>query len=142
MNKQHLATSEVSVEAPAGKVWDALTHPELIEKYMMGAKVSSDWKEGSEIRWKGEFKGKPYEDKGKILALKPGKTFTYTHFSPMAGKPDAPENYHTVSINLTEKEKSTLVSLTQDNNGSENEKQESEKTWGMMLDALKKLVEG
>ena len=37
------------------------------------ADVESDWKIGSPIRFKGEFKGKPYEDKGVLLKVKPGR---------------------------------------------------------------------
>ena len=35
------------------------------------ADVESDWKTRSPIRFKDEFKGKPYEDKGVLLKVKP-----------------------------------------------------------------------
>jgi hypothetical protein len=59
----------------------------------------------------------------------------------MAGLPDSPENYHSVTINLMPANNSTTVMLSQDNNKSEDERQHSEKNWYMMLSELKKLLE-
>jgi len=65
----------------------------------------------------------------------------YSHFSPLSGKPDLPENYHTVTIKLTSDGATTIVLLTQDNNETEQEREHSEQNWKMMLDSLKKLLE-
>ena len=83
---------------------------------MFGTNVISDWYEGSPIVWKGEWQGKPYEDKGHIFQFKPEQTIQYSHFSPLSGLPDEPENYHTVTIELTTAGNRTNVSLAQDNN--------------------------
>ena len=77
------------------------------------------------------------------LDAQPEQRLSYTHFSGGSGLPDKPENYHTVTIDVVPKgEQTTFVALTQDNNASEEEKQHSEKNWGMMLAGLKKLLEG
>ena len=68
---------------------------------MFGADVVSDWREGSPIVWKGEWKGKPYEDKGVILRVQPNEKLEYTHYSPLTGAPDVPDSYHTVTVTLT-----------------------------------------
>ena len=141
MNKNHVAHAEVNIDAPDIKVWNALVNPQAIKEYMFGTNVVSDWREGSSITWKGEWQGKRYEDKGKILQLKSRQKIQYSHFSPLAGLPDNPENYHTVTIELSPEGKQTHVSLTQDNNASEQERAESEKNWEMMLTGLKKFVE-
>jgi hypothetical protein len=70
------------------------------------------------------------------------KTLQYSHFSPLSGAPDQPENYHTVTISLSGRGETTAVSLTQDNNPSEKALEESERNWEAMLDGLKKYVEG
>ena len=62
------ARASTTIDKPVAIVWRALVTPETIKRYMFGATVVSDWKEGSAIVWKGEWKGKPYEDKGKILS--------------------------------------------------------------------------
>lgn len=142
MSSQNLmATAETLINASIDKVWDAFTNSRTIRKYMFGTTVISDWKEGSQIIWKGSWKGKEYEDKGVILQLKPKTKIQYTHFSPLTGQPDLPQNYHTVTIELTNKNSQTKVSLLQDNNANEQEKEHSERNWKAMLEELKKLLE-
>ena len=126
-----IAKAETTIYASADKVWDALTNPAMIKKYMFGTDVTSDWKEGSKIFWKGEWQGRSYEDKGVILRMRPGRKLQYSHFSPLSELEDTPENYHIVTIELTEKDKQTVVSLTQDNNANERDKEHSEKNWLM-----------
>src|SRR5205807_9908914 len=55
------------------------------------------------ITWKGEWQGKTYEDKGTVLAVEPNKLLRITHWSPMGGSEDKPENYHTVTYELAER---------------------------------------
>jgi uncharacterized protein YndB with AHSA1/START domain len=142
MEKQNLiASAQQSINAPVEKVWNALIDPEAIKKYMFGTTVTSDWKEGSNITWEGEWQGKPYKDKGTILEIKPQSRLKYSHFSPLSGLADSPENYHTVTIELTDKGNQTMVSLSQDNNPDEQSREHSEKNWNMMLTDMNKLLE-
>jgi uncharacterized protein YndB with AHSA1/START domain len=137
-----VARAATTIEAPIDRVWDALVNPKSIKQYMFGTNVTSDFQEGSAILFKGEFGGRAYEDKGVILKMKPKQMLRYTHFSPSSGLPDKPENYHTVTIDLVKQgEQKTLVTLTQDNNPTDEENKHSEKNWAMMLDGLKKLLE-
>jgi uncharacterized protein YndB with AHSA1/START domain len=135
-----IATAQITIKAPIDKVWEAFVNPALIEKYMFGTHVQTDWKEGSPITWKGEWDGKPYEDKGEILQFKPKSRLQYSHFSPVSGRPDIPENYHIVTIDVAEENGHTTVRLSQDKNESEQVKEHSEKNWNRMLSELKKLV--
>lgn len=82
-----------------------------------------------------------YEDKGVVLRFEPQRVVQYSHFSPLAGLPDEPENYHTVTIELSGEGDQTRVSLTQDNNPTESALQHSEVNWKMMLTALKEFLE-
>ena len=141
MKKGLVAETSVTINVPVAKVWDALTNPEMIKQYMFGTDTVSDWKEGSSIVWKGEWQGKKYEDKGVILQLKPKRMIQYSHFSPLSGQPDVPENYHTVTVELSNDGVQTTVSLSQDNNDTEEAREHSEKNWKMMLDGLRKLLE-
>jgi uncharacterized protein YndB with AHSA1/START domain len=136
-----VANATTEIVASRAKVWDALVSPVAIKQYMFGADVESDWIEGSPITWKGEFNGKPYEDKGNILKIEPEKMLQYSHFSAMSGKPDQPENYHSVTIYLADGADRTEVSLTQDKNADEKARLEAEKNWATMLEGLKKYVE-
>ncbi|GIX04275.1 MAG: ATPase [Planctomycetaceae bacterium] len=141
MKENLTARASITINAPIAKVWDALVNPEVIRQYMFGTHVVTDWREGSPIIWKGEWKGKSYEDKGVILQFKPMRLLQYSHFSPLSGLPDTPENYHTVTIELSDMGNHTSVSLTQDNNATEQAREHSEKMWMTMLTGLKKLLE-
>lgn len=140
--KDHVAEASITVDAPPPAIWKALVDPAQIRKYMFGTTVDSEWKEGSPITWKGELQGKAYADKGVIRRLEPDRLLEYTHFSPMSGLADRPENYHTVRIELSPRGPQTVVSLTQDNNPTEEAREHSATNWRMMLDGLKRVVEG
>ncbi len=140
--KNLTAKAKTEINAPVDKVWDALVNPEIVKRYMFGTNVNSDWKIGSKITWKGEWKGKPYEDKGIITKMEPGKIIQYSHYSPLSGLPDIPENYkNIVTTELSPNGKLTSVTLTQDHIETEKSREESEKNWQMMLDSMKKVVE-
>ena len=142
MDTKYIATASVVISAPGSIVWNALVDPALIRKYMFGTIVVSDWIEGSSIVWKGEWKGKPYEDKGTVLRIEHERLLEYTHYSPLSGAADVPENYHTVTIELLEMDGHTTVTLSQDNNKSAEERDHSAQNWAVMLDGLKKCIEG
>jgi uncharacterized protein YndB with AHSA1/START domain len=105
------AEATVHVDAPRSEVWRSLTDPERIRQYYLGAQVETDWQVGSPITFKGEWEGKSYEDKGEILVFEPERELAYSHWSPMGGKPDEPENYHVVRVTLDEPEGTTHVTL-------------------------------
>ena len=138
----HVARATTTISAPAEKVWAALTNADMIKQYMMGATVTSDWKVGSPITWKGEIKGKAFEDKGRVLRAEPNRLVEYTHFSPMSGEPDVPENYHVVTVALSPDGQSTRVDLTQTKNPTDDSRKHSEENWNQMLTGMKKIVEG
>jgi len=136
-----VASATVVIDAPKSEVWRAFTDPALIKQYMFGADVITDWKVDSPIYWKGVYNGKRYEDKGRILAFDPEERLQFTHFSPMSGKPDEPENYHTITIDLEEENGRTRIQLTQDNNDNEGDREHSESNWTQVLNGLKRVVE-
>jgi uncharacterized protein YndB with AHSA1/START domain len=141
MSKGLTSTASVTIHAPAAAVWDALTTPATIKRYMFDTDAVSEWKEGSPIVWKGEYEGRAYEDKGLILTLQPGRLLRYSHFSPLSGQPDVPENYHTVTVELWEHGDETELRLTQDNNPTEEARDHTAQAWQGMLERLKEVLE-
>src|SRR4030043_830847 len=129
--KNFIGRAEVKIYARPARVWEALISPEIIRRYMFGTDAVSDWKEGSPITWKGEWEGKHYEDRGVILRLEPERVLSYSHFSPLSGLQDRPENYHTVTIELSGEGEYTRVSLSQDNNLTAEARDHSQKNWEM-----------
>jgi uncharacterized protein YndB with AHSA1/START domain len=135
-----------TIAASPDAVWKAITTPEIIKQYFFGADVESDFQVGSPIRFRGEFKGKKYEDKGEVLDVQPGRRLSVSHWSPLSGQPDAPENYHIVTYQLEPDATGTRVTLTQANlkggvkPSDVDQREEFEKNWRMVLDGLDKAV--
>lgn len=132
-----VATAEIVIDAAPERVWAALTDAELAKKYMFGTELETDWQPGSSITWSGEYQGKPYQDKGEIVAVEPGRRLELTHYSPLGGQPDVPENYHTLTYELAPNGSGTTLSLSQDNNASDEEVEHSTAMWTQMLESIK-----
>ncbi len=141
MNETRVAKASIRINAPASRVWDALTRPELIKQYLFGTQVNTDWQVGSPITYQGVWQGKPYEDKGQVLEIEPEKRIVSTFWSSLSGLEDRPENYKTVRYELSGEDSGTILTVTQDNNASEEEATHSEQNWKMVLEGIKKLLE-
>lgn len=133
-----VAVAEIDIDAPAARVWDVLTSPEQLKQLWFGADVKTDWQVGSPITWSGQYEGKSYEDKGEVLAVEPEHLLKLTHYSPLTGQPDVPENYHTLTYTLTG---NTHLKLEQDNNTTEDEAKHSQAMWEMLVAKVKEAAE-
>lgn len=135
-----------TIDAPAQDVWEALTSPEQSSKFFMGATVDSDFQVGSPITFRGEYEGKSFEDKGQILEARPAQRLSFSHYSAASGKPETPDNYHTVTFELQPEGDATKVTLTQANltggvSASDREQRaQFEKNWSGVLDGLSRAV--
>lgn len=141
MNENICSEVSVTINASTADVWEVITTPHLIKKYLMGTDVSCDWKEDCPISYKGEYKGKSYHDKGIIKKIEPGRILQSTYWSSIGGKEDKPENYNLITYQLTPQDGKTLVILTQDNILSEKEKKHVTENWETVLKKLKIVVE-
>ena len=142
MNNPFISKTSTTINTPISKVWDALTKPHIIKQYLFGTEVTTDWQVGSPITYKGMWNGKAYEDKGKVVQIEVEKLLVSTFWSSLSGLPDVPENYKTVRYELTADGNGTRLTITQDNNESQEDANHSEQNWKMVLDGLKKLLEG
>lgn len=131
----------VSITAPKSKVWDAITNPAQIKKYLFGTETVTDWKTGSPIVFRGVWEGKPYEDKGTILEIEKEKVLKYNYWSNFSGDKDEPANYSIVTYTLSGERGRTMFTLTQDNFKSREAQVQSENNWGMILNKMKALLE-
>jgi len=137
-----VARQSVLIRATPERVWKALTDPTMIRQYLFGTEAISDWKIGSPIRYQGIYEGRSYEDKGVVIRSEPGVVLETTYWSSMSGLPDIPGNYKMVRYELKPEEGGpTLLTVTQDNNATEDERTHSEGNWKMVLEKLKDLLE-
>lgn len=137
------ATAQVSrfIPAPPGRVWETLTSRKGMKAYMMGADVETDWRVGAPITMRGEFDGKPYEDRGEVRSFEPGRRFSYTHASG-----SAPDTEHLVTFELEPTAGGARVTITQANSdgrvtdADREHKLQYEKTWATMLRGVEEAV--
>lgn len=137
----HIARAQTEIDASPDTVWALLTQRGPDPDIMFGAEIVSDWRVGSPIRWKGEWEGKEFEDKGEVVEIDPPTRLVVTHFSPMSGDEDVPENYHRLSYDLEPAGDGTRVTLEQDGNRTPEAAEHSTANWQTMLDGLKKAAE-
>jgi uncharacterized protein YndB with AHSA1/START domain len=141
MNTGITAKTQIEINAPVEKVWEGLTNPELIKQYFFGTNARTNWKPGSPIVFEGEYNGMKYQDKGTIKQFEINKLIQYDYWSSMGKLEDKPENYLLITYQLESKGATTLLTVTQENVPSEDQKEHSEKNWMVVLEGLKKLVE-
>src|SRR3977135_203828 len=97
------ARVSISISASGSKVWDALVNPETIKQYMPVTSVNSEWREGSPIVWKSEFQDKPFEVRGMVVRVEPGRLLEYDHSLSLfraSGAARSVETYQRVTIEL------------------------------------------
>jgi uncharacterized protein YndB with AHSA1/START domain len=135
------ATVTVHVNASKKSVWDALINPAIVKEYFFGTNLICNWTVGSPIRFTGEWEGKPYEDKGTVLAYAHEQHLSYNYYSTFSGQPDLPENYQTIQYLISETNGITTLVITQSNCQSEEIRRHSESNWTNVMMAMKQLVE-
>ncbi|QMW00574.1 SRPBCC family protein [Spirosoma foliorum] len=131
----------ISLKAEPSEVWNALTNPEKTKQYFFNCEVFSDWEVGSTILFTGRlFLIKKIELKGQIVQFEPNKLLKYT-----LQNEDDPDNFSTVTDELTYENGETILSITDDvgqGKGAEDRYKRSEKGWDSILKGLKEVVEG
>jgi uncharacterized protein YndB with AHSA1/START domain len=141
--------NSINIKAPVAQVWNALTNPEETKKYMFGCETVSDWQPGSSLLWKGSYEGKEMIFvKGNIVSIKPGISLVYTVFDPNSTMEDIPENYLTVTYDLSEENAETILLVSQGDYSSvaDGERRYAEsynggQGWNPILLEIKKILE-
>lgn len=141
--------NSITINAPASKVWDALVNPEQTKKYMFGCEAISDWRVGSPLIWKGLYEGKEMIFvKGHVVDIKPESFLAYTVIDPNSTIEDVPQNYLTITYELSQDNGKTLFKVSQGDyskvaDGDRRYKDSSNngEGWNPILIEIKKLVE-
>ncbi len=133
--------STILINAPADKVWDALTKPEHIKEWQFGSDLITDWMPGSDIRFSTAWEDKVFEQWGKVLKVQLSEMLSYTLFAPRPDLADKPENYFTMTYRLSSENAQTKLEIIQEDNrpGAKQEAPQGEEN--PVLQSLKKLAE-
>jgi uncharacterized protein YndB with AHSA1/START domain len=135
------AAASVSIKATTKEVWQAVTDPVLVKQWMFGTTLITDWKKGSPVLYRGEWEGKPYEDKGVILDIEPLHMIKTSYFSPLSGEADTQDNYTVITYRMTDKGDHTEVAITQEDNKTQEAADSMTGNWKSVLAELKKMLE-
>ena len=144
--KHDLVVSEsIDINAEPSKVWDALTDPAIIKKYLFGTETITDWMVGSEIIFQGvygETNEHSYRDKGVVLENVPNKKLSYSYWSGFSGLEDKPENYSVVTYTLERADnKTTKFTWTQAGFATEQGRDHSQNGMKEFLEKIKGIIE-
>lgn len=141
--QQFIVRKEIHINATPAAVWDALTNPEKTKEYFFNCEVSSDWKPGSPISFKGKvLLIKKIEMHGTILEIVPEKRLRYNLGN--SGDEGEEKTMSTVTDELSYNNGITTLSITDDvgdGEGAAERFEKSEQGWEKVLSGLKKLVE-
>lgn len=141
MDKKFISKSSIHIQAPSSGVWEALINTEIAKQYFFGAEVTTDWKVGTPITFKGEFNGNKYEEKGVILNVSPFRRLQYSHWSNFDGLPDTADNYRTWTFDIESNGHFSQLTVTEDNIPTEKQKNRSDEFWDETLLKIKRIVE-
>ncbi|GAA4464613.1 SRPBCC family protein [Nemorincola caseinilytica] len=136
-------TKTITIAAPAGRVWQALTVPAQMQQWMSQTpiEIETDWREGSPISIRGPWYKTHFENMGRVVAFRPGQRLCYTHLSSLSHLADEPGSYTAIDLVLTEGKDGTELLLTLSNFATEAIYRHVNYYWMVSLAMLKRYVE-
>ena len=133
------AIAFITLDVPRTDTWTALTNTDVIEQYVLGSAVETEWKVGGRLVCRAE--GGTANEIGEILAFESEQLLEFSCLGSRLGSHGEPEEAHNVTVVLTSKGKQTRVSVIQDNNPNDEARALAEKHWARILGSLKEYVE-
>jgi len=133
--------STIKINASVQRVWDTLTKPELVKLWQYGSELLTDWKVGSDIRFKTQWEGKVFEQWGKILEVRQNELIKYSLFAPRPDLEDKPENYFVMNYILTAGSGQTTLEIIQNDNRAGAVQEEPQGEENPILKTLKQIAE-
>lgn len=139
-----LVNKAIEISAPASRVWDTVTKPDLIKKWLSddAMDVISDWNVGGPIVFTGVWHGYKIKDEGEILAIDPEKLLRYSYWSKSSRLPNNSENNSIIAFTLRSHGSTTLLRVTHSNILLETMYGHANFYWTSAIIRIKKLVEG
>lgn len=143
MQPNEIFKKAVTIQASAPEVWETLTTPVLMKKWMFETDIDviTDWKTGSPVIIRGDLHGIYFENNGTVLAFEQGEKLQYNHLSSLSKLPDELENYSIIEFILSPIENQTILTLTVSNFPTEEIYRHLAFYWNVTLEILKKQIE-
>ncbi|RYY53006.1 MAG: ATPase [Chitinophagaceae bacterium] len=133
--------SSILINAPAARVWTAITEPASVKQWQFGSDVITDWKPGSSIRFRTEWIDTVFEQWGEIIEVIPRELLRYSLYAPGPGREDKPEFYFIMNYILHEEGAATRLEIVQEDNRPGAIQEDPQGEENPILAGLKSLVE-
>lgn len=144
-NNQDLITRTVLINAQPSVVWQFLTTPDLMEKWMADAnmeiKVITCWTVGNPIIIKGTIHGREFENKGTILKYEQESVLAYSHLSSISLLPASIENFCTIEFSIVSVKNGTTLTLIIKNFPTDSIYHHMNFYWSNTINILKEKIE-
>jgi uncharacterized protein YndB with AHSA1/START domain len=137
----YASSCSVTLRAPLSKVWEALTSPAIVKQYFFGTALETTWRVGSPLFFRGEWEGKPYEDRGTVVAFEPEARLSFNYWSAFSGKADVETERTIVEYALEAHAEGVRLTVRQGRFDSQARADDSAKNWQSVIDGLKRLLE-
>lgn len=135
---------KVIINASPSLVWKALTHIDLMKRWMaepeMKLDVHTNWTLGSPFVITG-FHHVPIENKGTVLRFDPPNELQYSYLSSISRLPDIPENQTVFAFRLVPINDQTSLTLTISHFPTESIFKHIDFYWRVTIGILKEFVE-
>ena len=134
--------TEIYIEAPNEKVWNAFVAPNQFFMAFYGANIKSSFKIGDRIEYVGEYEGKEtVHIYGDILEYDENKLLSYTdHPGPTYNEKHS-ELKSRIRVTFEPFGKITKLTLTNDEFSENNPMREKAEQWYLILSNLKTYIE-
>jgi uncharacterized protein YndB with AHSA1/START domain len=138
-------SATLTIAAPPAAVWDALTRPEQMTRWMaepqMALSIETTWAVGSPVTMQGRHPTK-FVNQGTVLRFEPNTVLSYSHLSSLSRLPDRPESYSTLEFRLAPDGAGTSLALVASSPEGKAIHQHLAFYWRGTLQVLKRFVEG
>lgn len=104
----------MTINAPRDVVWAVVTLPEYVRQWQYDSELMTDWTVGHPIRFSAEWEGQTFEQWGTVLEVDEPSRLRYSLFAPRPGLDDVPENYFTMTYELSDVDDGTRVAFIQE----------------------------
>jgi uncharacterized protein YndB with AHSA1/START domain len=136
-----VSTSSITIRAPREIVWAAVTLPEHVRQWQYNSELTTDWTVGHPLAFRAEFEGQVFEQWGTVLEFDAPNRLRYSLFAPRPDLEDRPENYFTMTYELSEVAGTTSVTFTQEDPRESNGSSDDSDDENPVLVALRAVAE-